>query len=127
MSDVVVVGAGVVGASVAWHLARRGVKVTLVDRGSGRPDGSSSRATGGFRAQYGTAINIRLNPAINDRQVIGGTFCPTDGFIRPQGILKGYLEGARALGVEFRWDTRILGAERSGEGITGLVTDRGTI
>ena len=59
--DVVVVGAGVVGASVAWHLARRGVRVTILDQGNGRGDGSSARATGGFRAQYGTAINIRLS------------------------------------------------------------------
>lgn len=33
MSDVVVVGAGIVGASVACHLARREVSVTLLDRG----------------------------------------------------------------------------------------------
>lgn len=31
--DVVVVGAGIVGCSTAWELARRGVSVTLVDRG----------------------------------------------------------------------------------------------
>jgi glycine/D-amino acid oxidase-like deaminating enzyme len=31
--DVVVVGAGIVGAATAWELARRGVAVTLVDRG----------------------------------------------------------------------------------------------
>lgn len=34
MSAVVVVGAGIVGASVAYHLARRGVPVTLVERGA---------------------------------------------------------------------------------------------
>ncbi|MDT0267326.1 FAD-dependent oxidoreductase [Streptomyces sp. DSM 44915] len=33
MSAVAVVGAGIVGASVAYHLARRGVPVTLLDRG----------------------------------------------------------------------------------------------
>jgi sarcosine oxidase, subunit beta len=59
--DVVVIGAGVVGASVAWHLARRGASVAIIDRGQGRGDGSSARATGGFRAQYGTSINIKLS------------------------------------------------------------------
>lgn len=191
-SDVVVVGAGVVGASVAWHLAKRGVKVTLVDRGHGKGDGSSARATGGFRAQYGTAINIRLsllsraklrafrddlgadpgyepagylwlatsarelatlamgcdlqraegvteasvvttddirrlNPAVHDPKVVGGTWCPTDGFIKPLAILNGYLDGARVIGVDVRWDTRVLGAERQGESITALLTDRGPI
>ena len=33
MTDVVVVGAGIVGAATTWELARRGVAVTLVDRG----------------------------------------------------------------------------------------------
>lgn len=33
MPDVVVVGAGIVGASVAYHVARRGAAVTLVDKG----------------------------------------------------------------------------------------------
>ncbi|GAA1933162.1 glycine oxidase ThiO [Streptomyces durmitorensis] len=33
MSAVVVVGAGIVGSSVAYHLARRGVPVTLLDQG----------------------------------------------------------------------------------------------
>lgn len=191
-ADVVVIGAGVVGASVAWHLARRGVKVMLVDQGKDQGQGSSGRATGGFRAQYGTAINIRLsllsraklesfrdetgvdpgyvpagylwlattqrelaalhdgndlqrslgvteaervgpddirrlNPALDDASVIGGVFCPTDGFLRPLSILRGYLDGALALGATVQWDTRVTGAVRAGESITGIVTDRGTI
>src|SRR5262249_46573852 len=59
--DVVVVGAGVVGASCAVHLARAGLRVTVVDRGGAAGSGSTSRATGGFRAQYATAINVRLS------------------------------------------------------------------
>ncbi len=31
--DVIVVGAGIVGCATAWELARRGVAVTLLDRG----------------------------------------------------------------------------------------------
>ena len=33
-SDVVVIGAGVVGASIGYHLAKSGVSVTLIDRGA---------------------------------------------------------------------------------------------
>jgi sarcosine oxidase subunit beta len=58
--DALVVGAGVVGASVAWHLSGRGLRVAIVDRGA-PGGGSTGRATGGFRAQYGTAINVRLS------------------------------------------------------------------
>ncbi|HEV2290278.1 MAG TPA: FAD-binding oxidoreductase [Gemmatimonadales bacterium] len=61
-ADVVVVGGGVMGASVAHHLAERGVRDILVlDRGPAPGAGSTGRATGGFRAQYGTAINVRLS------------------------------------------------------------------
>src|SRR5262249_13967583 len=60
-ADAVVVGAGVIGASCAVHLARAGLRVTIVDRATGPGGGSTARATGGFRAQYATAINIRLS------------------------------------------------------------------
>jgi sarcosine oxidase, subunit beta len=59
---VVIVGAGVMGASAAYHLAVRGRRdVLVIDSGTAPGEGSTSRATGGFRAQYGTAINIRLS------------------------------------------------------------------
>jgi sarcosine oxidase subunit beta len=50
------------GASVAYHLAARGWRdVVVVERGAGPGEGSTGRATGGFRAQYATAINVRLS------------------------------------------------------------------
>src|SRR5262249_18951761 len=59
---VAVVGGGVMGASVAWHLATRGVRdVVVLDRGARPGEGSTARATGGFRAQYASAINVRLS------------------------------------------------------------------
>ena len=59
--SVVIVGAGVIGASIAWHLAARGVRdVLLLDAGAEPGAGSTARATGGFRAQFGTAPNVLL-------------------------------------------------------------------
>ncbi len=40
---VIVVGAGIVGAAVAWHLARRGVRVTVLDAGD--PGGTATAAS----------------------------------------------------------------------------------
>jgi sarcosine oxidase subunit beta len=61
-ASIVVVGAGVIGASVAWHLAARGTKGILVlDASPGPGGGSTGAATGGFRAQFATAINVRLS------------------------------------------------------------------
>jgi len=61
-ASVVIIGAGVIGASVAYHLARRGWREILVlDRSLGPGQGSTGKATGGFRAQYATPINVRLS------------------------------------------------------------------
>jgi sarcosine oxidase subunit beta len=59
-ADVVVVGAGIMGLSVAYHLAERGVSnVTVVDR-SYLCGGASGRNGGGVRAQWSSEANVRL-------------------------------------------------------------------
>jgi sarcosine oxidase subunit beta len=60
--EVVIAGGGVIGASVAWHLASRGCRDVLVlDRAPEPGGGSTGRATGGFRTQFATEVNIRLS------------------------------------------------------------------
>ena len=57
---VVVVGGGVMGASIAYHLAAGGVPdVVLVERDT-LAAGSTSRAAGGVRAQFSDELNIQL-------------------------------------------------------------------
>jgi sarcosine oxidase, subunit beta len=59
---VVVVGGGVIGASVAYHLAARGERdVIVLDRAARPGAGSTGRATGGFRVQFASAIDVRLS------------------------------------------------------------------
>jgi sarcosine oxidase subunit beta len=61
-ASVAVIGGGVIGASVAYHLAVRGWRdLVILDRGAGPGEGSTGRATGGYRAQYATPINVRLS------------------------------------------------------------------
>jgi sarcosine oxidase, subunit beta len=59
-AEVVVIGGGVMGTSVAFHLAEAGVgRVLLVERDD-LGSGSTSKAAGGVRAQFSDEVNIRL-------------------------------------------------------------------
>ena len=59
MTDVVVVGAGVVGASVAFHLAERGIDTLVLDRGA-PATGSTARSGALIRTHYPTALEADL-------------------------------------------------------------------
>ncbi len=59
MSDVVVIGAGIHGLSVSYHLGLRGVSVTLVDAG-GVGSGASGRGTGIIRHHYSNPLLVQM-------------------------------------------------------------------
>jgi len=60
-ADVLIVGAGVVGLSIAYHLARRGpLRIIVLERAAQPGTGSTAKATGGIRHQFSTEINVRL-------------------------------------------------------------------
>ena len=57
---VVIIGGGVMGTSVAYHLARLGqTDVVLLERES-LGSGSTSKAAGGIRAQFTDELNVRI-------------------------------------------------------------------
>jgi sarcosine oxidase subunit beta len=59
-AEVVVIGGGIVGASIAYHLAEAGVTdVVVVERGR-VASGSSGKPIGGLRAQFSDPLNIAL-------------------------------------------------------------------
>jgi sarcosine oxidase, subunit beta len=66
-ADVAIIGAGVIGCSVAFHLARLGcTNILLIDKESLPGSGSTSKANGGIRAQFTTDINIAMSLASMD-------------------------------------------------------------
>ena len=193
MSQVVIVGAGVIGASIAWHLSELGCRDVLVlDRAPALGGGSTPLATGGFRTQFSTEVNVRLsmlsreklrrfpdeigvdsgyrpygylflaaseatlstlrdaqrvqhacgvtearmvtaeeartiNPAVADDAIVGGAYCPTDGFIRAMQILRGYHDAAVRRGVRFDFGVEVLGIHAEGERVAALRTSRGDV
>jgi heterotetrameric sarcosine oxidase beta subunit len=59
-AEIVIVGGGVVGLSIAYYLAKRGLEdVVVVERGY-LAEGASGRNGGGVRQQWSTELNIRL-------------------------------------------------------------------
>jgi sarcosine oxidase subunit beta len=60
-ADVVIVGGGVVGCSIAYHLARRGLRNVLVLERDAVGAGTTSKAAGGIRAQFPTETEIRFS------------------------------------------------------------------
>ncbi len=59
-ASVVVVGGGVIGTSIAFHLAEAGVTDVLVLERDELGSGSTCRAAGGVRAQFSDELNIAL-------------------------------------------------------------------
>jgi sarcosine oxidase, subunit beta len=61
-ADIVVIGGGIVGTSIAYHLGRMGAgRIVLLEREPLLGTGSTGQCAGGFRHQFSTEINIRLS------------------------------------------------------------------
>ena len=60
-AEVVIIGGGIVGTSIAYHLGKRGMRqVVLLEKGR-LGEGSTGRCLGGIRYQFSTPINIRFS------------------------------------------------------------------
>src|SRR5260370_35747266 len=61
-ADVVIIGGGIVGSSIAWHLTTAGCRnVLLLERESSQGKGSTGKSMGGVRAQFATPVNIQMS------------------------------------------------------------------
>jgi len=59
--DVVIIGGGVIGLSIAYYLAlKKAGRIVLFEKGQ-LGEGSTSRCVGGIRTQFSTEINIRFS------------------------------------------------------------------
>src|SRR5919204_1150233 len=61
-AEVVIVGGGIVGASIAYHLTAAGCKnVLIIEREAHQGKGSTGKSMGGVRAQFATPVNIQMS------------------------------------------------------------------
>jgi sarcosine oxidase subunit beta len=87
-ADVVIIGGGIVGSSIAYQLTTAGCRnVVILERESHQGKGSTGKSMGGVRAQFATDLNIRMSlfsiPFFRDFEQIMGH---PSGY-RPQGYL----------------------------------------
>jgi sarcosine oxidase subunit beta len=188
---VVIIGGGVVGASVAYHLAGRGLTDVLVIERGALGSGSTGRSAGGVRQQFSGEANCRLSmlsvekllrfreeigwdpgfhqvgylfiltredhwelfqrsaklqrnlgipvalitpgeaqamvaPLLVD-DVLGATYCPTDGHADPTEVCLGYAAAARARGVEIASGVTVTGIEVANGHAAAVDTDQGRV
>lgn len=190
-AEVVIVGAGIMGCSIAYHLAARGVTDVVVLERDAIGRGATADAAGGIRLQFSTETNIRLsqisleywenfderfdtainfrqqgylflltdeadvpvfqknlalqqslgvpsrwltpdeiallNPAVVLDDVLGGTFCPLDGWADTSTSTMGFARAARRLGVRIFEDMPVTGFDFDGALVRGVRTAAGTI
>jgi sarcosine oxidase subunit beta len=129
-ADAVIVGAGVQGASLAFHLARRGLRVVVLERDT-VASGATGRSSGFVRMHYDLESESRLAwasfPYFRDwASIVGAGDC---GFVRTGFVqlvpadLADNLRANVAMHQRVGIDTRLIDAEELARIVPGIVTD----
>ena len=192
-ADVVIIGGGIVGASIAYQLTTAGCcNVAILERESSQGKGSTGKSMGGVRAQFSTPVNIQMSlysipffrdfeermghpsgyraqgylfvattdrhmeylAANHERQVaaglktasllsranivemvpqlwsddiLGGSFCSTDGFVDPYSVMTGFTLRAVDQGAGLIRDARVTGISLDAKGVASVQTTQGSV
>jgi sarcosine oxidase, subunit beta len=193
-ADVVLIGGGIVGSSIAYHLVAAGCKnVLVIERETAQGRGSTGKSMGGVRAQFSTPVNIQMSlysipfyasceerlgypcdyrpqgylfcatnekhmaylranyekqiamglknarlvagdeirsmfPLLRGDDIVGGSFCSTDGFVDPYSAMIGFMTWASDHGATLWKNTSVTGITRNiGDGSFEVLTTRNTV
>ncbi|HXM21005.1 MAG TPA: FAD-dependent oxidoreductase [Terriglobales bacterium] len=192
-AEVVIIGGGIVGSSIAYHLTAAGCNnVLVIERETAQGKGSTGKSMGGVRAQFSTPVNIQMSlysipfyatfderlgypagyrpqgylfcathekhlaylrtnyqkqvamglkdvrlmpaeeirdmfPQLRSDDIVGGSFCSTDGFVDPYSAMIGFMTWAADHGAKLWKNTQVTGVERDAQGIAGVQTTRGLV
>jgi sarcosine oxidase, subunit beta len=192
-AEVVIIGGGIVGSSIAYHLTAAGCKdVLVIERETAQGKGSTGKSMGGVRAQFSTPVNIQMSlysipfyagfdqrlgypadyrpqgylfcatnekhlaylrtnyqkqvamglkdvrlispqeirdmfPQLRSDDIVGGSFCSTDGFVDPYSAMIGFMTWAADHGAKLWKNTQVTGIRRDAQGMATVETSRGPV
>jgi sarcosine oxidase subunit beta len=63
-------------------------------------------------------------PQVNVEDILGATYCPTDGYADPYSVVQGFASAARRLGVKICEETEVIGIKVKGGHVKGVLTKR---
>ncbi|HEX8815689.1 MAG TPA: FAD-binding oxidoreductase [Terriglobales bacterium] len=192
-AEVVIIGGGIVGSSIAYHLTAAGcTDVLVLERESAQGKGSTGKSMGGVRAQFSTPVNIKMSlysipfyasfderlgypagyrgqgylfcatsdqhmaylranyekqiamglkdvrlisaeeirglyPQLRSDDMIGGSFCSTDGFVDPYSAMTGFMSWAVDHGAKLWKKAEVISLGCHAHEIWEIETTRGTI
>ena len=191
-TDVAIIGGGIVGSSVAYHLVAAGCKnVLVIERETAQGKGSTGKSMGGVRAQFATPVNIQMSlysipfyasfedrlgypcdyrgqgylfcatddrkmaylranhekqvamglkdvrlvsgdeirslyPLLKGDDIVGGSFCSTDGFVDPYSAMIGFMTWASDHGATLWKNATVTGISRCNDAFE-IATTRGPV
>ena len=69
----------------------------------------------------------RMNPVLNVEDVLGCTFCPSDGIASPADVTSGYAASARRHGARIKEGVEVVGIDLAGGRVQGVRTSAGDV
>src|SRR5204863_6594209 len=93
-----------------------------------RTNQDRQKALGLKSARMVSTDDIRkLFPQLRSDDVLGGSFCSTDGFVDPYSVMTGFMMRAIDGGARLFRNTEVTGIEIDSQGVRGVKTNNGSI